>query len=95
MSAKLEWLKGRQHGVGSSDSPILALGEVFKHTPVDLYIDKKKSLTEDDLLSTDDNPHFRRGHTYEPLAAAIYAMQSGLKIYTPETDEERDRKSVV
>lgn len=89
MNAKLEWLKGRQAGVGSSDSPVLALGEVFKHTPVDLYIDKKKTLEAEDLLSVADNPHFRRGHTYEPLAAAMYEATSGIKIFAPVTDEER------
>jgi len=90
MNAKLEWLKRRQIlGVGSSESPVLALGEVYGHTPVDLYIGKKKTLTEDDLLSSKTNPHLRRGHTYEPLAAAMFEAQTGIKVYAPVTDDER------
>lgn len=87
-NTRLEWLKGRQKGIGSSDSPILALGEVFKKTPVDLYISKKRAVTEEDAAEG-DNPNLRRGHVYEPLAAALYEQQTGIKTYTPQTDEER------
>ena len=89
MNAKLEWLRGRQKGVGSSDSPILALGEVFKKTPVDLYIDKKKTIELEDVEQDADSPHLRRGHTYEPLAVAMFEAQTGIKVYAPETDQER------
>jgi len=87
MSAQLEWLRSRQNGVGSSDSPVLALGEIFKKTPVNLYIDKKKTIEEED--AEDDNPNFRRGHFYEPLAAAMFEQQTGIKVFAPGTDEER------
>lgn len=86
-SSELDWLKSRQGGVGSSDSPILALGEVFKKTSVDLYIDKKKTITADDVGI--DYAPFRRGHTYEPLALALYEQQYGVKVYYPKTDDER------
>jgi len=87
----LEWLRGRQNGVGSSDSPVLALPpeKVFKKTPVDLYISKKHTITMEDIEAEGDNPNFRRGHTYEPLAAAMYEAQTGIKVYAPETDYER------
>lgn len=88
MNARLEWLKGRQRGVGSSDSPVLALGEVFRKTPVDVYISKKRDITEADD-DHGDNPHLRRGHVYEGLAAAMFEAQTGIKVYAPETDEER------
>lgn len=89
MNEKLNWLRARQAGVGSSDSPVLALGEVFKHTPVDLYISKKKTITAEEVEAEGDNPNFRRGHTYEPLAAAMFEMETGIKVYSPQNDEER------
>jgi len=89
IAEKVKWLQGRQRGVGSSDSPILALGEVFKKTPVDLYISKKRTITAEDVAAEEDNPHLRRGNTYEPLAAAMYEAQSGIKVYAPQTDQER------
>jgi len=88
MNAKQKWLEGRQAGVGSSDSPVLALGEVFKKTPVDVYISKKRTVKPEDAEES-DNPHLRRGKVYEPLAAALYEQQTGIKVYAPETDEER------
>lgn len=80
-----EWLESRQQGVGSSDSPVLALKEVFKKTPVDLYINKVSQIEQD----TSDNYHFRRGHTYEPLAIKLAEEQLGKKIYAPKNNEER------
>lgn len=88
MDARQKWLQGRQAGVGSSDSPVLALGEVFKKTPVDLYISKKKTVKPEDA-DDGDSPHLRRGRFYEPLAAAMFEAQTGIKVYTPVTDEER------
>lgn len=79
-----EWLKSRQKGIGSSDSPILALGEVFGKTPIDLYIEKK-ALN----IYSEDNAQFRRGRTYEPLAIKIAEQKLGMKIYHPKTDLER------
>lgn len=86
---KLKWLQGRQSGVGSSDSPVLALGEVFGKTAVDLYISKKETITIERLEAEGDNPNFRRGNTYEPLAIAMFEQQTGIKVYSPMTDDER------
>ncbi len=78
------WLNSRKRGVGSSDSPVLALGEVFGKTPLDLYINKKAPIQPQA-----DNVNFRRGHTYEPLAIALAEAQLGQKIYAPKNDHER------
>ena len=87
----LKWLQGRQKGVGSSDSPVLALPpeKVFKKTAVDLYISKIRTITMDDIDAEEDNPNFRRGHTYEPLAVAMFQAQTGIKVHAPVTDFER------
>lgn len=84
---EIGWLSSRQTGVGSSDSPILALPskKVFNKTPVSLYIGKKEPIKP----NTTDNPNFRRGHTYEPLAIEMAQFKLGQKIYSPQTDEER------
>jgi len=89
----LAWLQGRQAGVGSSDSPVLALPpeKVFKKTAVDLYISKIRTITMEDIDAEDDNPNFRRGHTYEPLAVAMFQAQTGIKVQAPVTDDERFR----
>lgn len=87
ITTQLEWLESRQHGVGSSDSPILALPpeKVFKKTALDIYISKKSPVKEDDS----DNPNFRRGHVYEPLAIKLAEAKLGQKIYAPKNDDER------
>lgn len=87
----LKWLQGRQEGVGSSDSPVLALPteKVFGKTATDLYISKVRPITMDDIEDEEDNPNFRRGHVYEPLAVAMFEAQTGIKVYAPVTDEER------
>ena len=84
---EMEWLEARQHGIGSTDSPVLALEKkkVFNKTPVDTYISKKQPIKP----MADGNYHFRRGHTYEPLACALFEMQEGVKVYAPRNDEER------
>ncbi|MCK4791876.1 MAG: YqaJ viral recombinase family protein [Desulfobacteraceae bacterium] len=86
-TSQLEWLETRQHGVGSSDSPILALPkkEVFNKSAVDIYISKKQPVKED----KEDNPNFRRGHTYEALACILAEEKLGMKIYSPQNDDER------
>lgn len=84
IKSQTEWLESRKHGVGSSDSPVLALGEIFKKTPLDLYINKKAPIEKQK-----DNTNFRRGHTYEPLAIALAEEKLGMKIHAPKNDNER------
>lgn len=86
---KVEWLKRRQRGVGSSDSPVLALGKVFRSTPTTLYTSKIETITDNKVLGEEDNPHLRRGNLYEPLAIAMFEEQTGIKVYSPDGDEER------
>jgi hypothetical protein len=81
---KLDWLRSRQRGVGSSDSPILA-GLGYKKTALDLYYDKILPVREDH----GENPDFRRGHAYEPFAVRLFEMQRGIKCHMPETEDER------
>jgi len=87
IASELEWLASRQTGVGSSDSPVLALepDKVFGHTPLDIYISKKAEITDNE----EDNPNFRRGHTYEPLAIALAEAKLGMRIHAPQNDMER------
>lgn len=86
ISSQMEWLLARQKGVGSSDSPVLALdpSEVFQKTPLDLYISKKSPPKDEP-----DNVNFRRGHAYEPLAILLAEQKMGMKIYAPKNEDER------
>jgi hypothetical protein len=82
---ELKWLERRKGGMGSSDSPVIYCGNVWKRFPVDVFLDKLEPAKLDDT----ENPNFRRGHTYEPLALALYAEQYGVEVYSPKTDAER------
>jgi hypothetical protein len=84
-SARLEWLRKRTTGIGSSDSPVLMLGEVYGRTPLDTYLSKVTEPKDDG----GDNPNFRRGNTYEPLALALYEQRSGVRVHAPQTEAER------
>lgn len=79
-----QWLEGRQRGIGSSESPVIVLGQIYRTKPIDIYLGKVTPIGP-----KEDNPHFRRGHTYEPLALALFERQSGIRVYAPETDEDR------
>lgn len=86
IKSEVEWLEARQRGVGSSDSPVLALEpkDVFNKTPLDLYISKKAPQKPNE-----DNVNFRRGHAYEPLAIVLAEEKMGKKIYAPKNEDER------
>jgi hypothetical protein len=68
---RMAWLRARQGGVGSSDTPVLRLGTVYERTLLSLYYEKIMPPLDEGA----DNPDFRRGRTYEPLALALYAQQ--------------------
>jgi len=81
------WHEWRAKGIGASEAPVIYLGKVFSSTKMKLYIKKvSPGLT---VLNTDDNPDFRRGHTYEPLAAKRFDEKTGITTYYPEDDTER------
>lgn len=82
------WLARRKTGIGSSDSPILYLGEVFGKAPLDIYVDKTTPhVPEGDSYKESDD--FRRGHLYEPLLLNEYMRLSGITVYMPCNDQER------
>ena len=81
-----EWHENRKKGYGSSDSPPLVLGHVYDTYPLDVYIDKVSPVRD-----MEDKAHFRRGHTYEPLAVTLFAEQTGIKVISPRSDDERFR----
>lgn len=81
---ELEWLHKRKTGIGSSDAPVLVLGEVYGKKPLNVYLSKKAEPEQ-----RQPNPDLRRGHTYEPLAIALFEQRYGVKVHAPCTDEER------
>jgi hypothetical protein len=85
--AELAWHKWRRNGIGASEAPVIYLGKVFSTTKMSLFV--KKRDPNPPQLNTADNPDFRRGHTYEPLAAAQFEEQTGIKVHYPEDDAER------
>jgi hypothetical protein len=84
---RLQWLRSRLSGIGSSDATVLALGKVFKRDAMSVYIDKTRT-PEQVVDDGADNPHYRRGYTYEPICLALYEQQYG-EVHVPQTDEER------
>lgn len=87
-----DWLVRRKGGIGSSDAPVLVLKKVFGKTPLDVYLDKRTPVP--DAIVEDDNPNFRRGHAYEPVAIDLLAKQldSTVTVFKPRSDEERFRQ---
>ena len=86
---ELDWLRRRQEGIGSSDSAVVYLGEVFKRDRVALYLDKVRALGPSDVLEGLANPAFVRGHRYEPEALALLATALGAPVHAPATAAER------
>lgn len=72
-----EWLAERRTGIGSSDVPVLVLGEHYQKTPLDLWMDKRGLLPDDDLS---DNLVIQTGHDLEPVAAMVYERETGRKL---------------
>jgi hypothetical protein len=88
-SLELAWLRRRQEGIGSSDSAVIYLGEVFKRDRVALYLDKVRDLGPSDVLEGLANPAFVRGHRYEPDALALLAANLGMAVHAPATAAAR------
>lgn len=94
---EVEWLRTRLTGIGGSDAPVLFLGELFGRRAWDLYIDKTRTpeqITEAEVLAGKDNPAFRRGHTYEPIAIDLYrqhlaAVGNDAVVHAPGDSGER------
>jgi predicted phage-related endonuclease len=86
---ELEWLRRRQQGIGSSDSAVIYLGNVYKKDRVDLYTEKLREVGPSDVLEGLANPAFVRGHAYEPKALELLAANIGQTVYTPQATAER------
>jgi predicted phage-related endonuclease len=86
---ELEWLRRRQQGIGSSDSAVIYLGNVYKKDRVDLYTEKLREVGPSAVLEGLANPAFVRGHAYEPKALELLAASIGQAVHTPQTTAER------
>lgn len=70
------WLEHRKRGIGGSDAPVIFLGSNHPfQTPRELW-EIKLGLTD----GPDETPIMTRGKVLEPIAANIYAEQTGRKI---------------
>lgn len=89
ITTRLEWLRARLSGIGSSDAPVLVLGKLFGRTPVHVYIDKTR--TPDQVIDNDGehDDNLRRGNTYEPIAIEKFRALHGAQVWAPTTDAER------
>jgi hypothetical protein len=89
---RIAWLRRRQGGIGSSDAPVLLLDpvEVFGKTPTALYLEKIATREPTDAAC--DSADFRRGCTYEPLAADLWEQQNPtLRVFRPRSPADRYR----
>jgi len=68
------WLAERRKGIGGSDVAVV-LGLTPWKTPAQLW-DEKKGYAVDE----EENFHMRRGRVLEPIAADLYAEETGRKI---------------
>lgn len=74
---RLTFLQERQSGIGGSDvAAVLGLDEY--RTPMDVYIDKTREVTEDDVLTP--NIHMLRGQLLEDTAATLFTEDTGFKV---------------
>lgn len=71
---RLEWLRGRQKGMGGSDVAS-ALGLNPYRTPLALYLSKTEEIVED---SENEATHF--GHVLEPVIAEEFARRMGVQL---------------
>lgn len=71
---RLDWLKGRQKGMGGSDVAS-ALGLNPYKTPLDLYLAKTEEVTADE---GNEATHF--GHLLEPVIAGEFARRMGVQV---------------
>lgn len=73
--SRVEWLKERKRGIGSSDAPCL-LGLSPFATAIDVYNDKINPEVEDDLASE----KAEMGRYMEPVIASLYSKKSDLRL---------------
>lgn len=84
---RLEFLRARQTGIGGSDVAAI-LGMDSYRTPMDVYLEKTRPITEEDVLTT--NIHLFRGQLLEDAAADLYSEQTGRKVRRMPQREHKD-----
>jgi putative phage-type endonuclease len=75
MQDRTQWLEERRRGIGGSDSPVI-LGVSPFVTPRELWRQKRGV----DPLEQHETPAMLRGTMLEPIAADLYARQTGRKV---------------
>jgi putative phage-type endonuclease len=75
MKDRTRWLEERRQGIGGSDSPVI-LGVSPFVTPRELWRQKRGI----DPLEQHETPAMLRGTALEPIAADLYARQTGRKV---------------
>lgn len=75
----LTWLRSRQNGIGGSDASAI-LGFNKWKSPFELYIDKTKTITMDDVIADQDNEAIHWGNILEDIVADEFARRTGKKV---------------
>jgi putative phage-type endonuclease len=82
---RLQWLKERQSGLGSSDAPnLVGLGY---RTAQDVYFDKTEPVNDKPAQG-----NLRRGLELEPLVAQMYKETMGVDVAMPECAQDRIKR---
>jgi putative phage-type endonuclease len=77
---RMEWLRARQQGLGSSDiGPVLGLDPW--RGPLDIYHEKTRPIDEADEAG---NVHILRGRLLEPVLAELFVEMTGRPVLTVE-----------
>lgn len=77
LNDRAQWLADRQKGIGGSDvAPLLGLSPW--RTPLDVYLDKRGELPEQD-----DNDAMFWGRALEPVIRQTYADRTGREVRVP------------
>lgn len=87
------WLRWRKGGIGGSDAASV-LGEGYakngkKRGPLDVYVDKVSESIEE-VVSEEQALLFERGRELEPLVAARFERETGMKVRRQPVRVHRD-----
>ena len=75
----LTWLRSRQNGIGGSDASAI-LGFNKWMSPFELYVEKTKTITMDDVLASQDNEAIHWGNVLEDIVAEEFSRRTGKKV---------------
>lgn len=79
LQERLEWLRSRQDGIGGSDASAI-LGFNKWVSPFQLYVDKTREITMDDVLADYDNEAIHWGNVLEDIVAEEFSRRTGKKV---------------